>query len=63
MQKILWDILEMKYSLNDAEDDESIVLEKDDFAFSLIIDCETEEGNVEVAMMDDNCLPIIDIVT
>jgi len=53
----------MKYSLNDAEDDESIVLEKDDFAFSLIIDCETEEGNVEVAMMDDNCLPIIDIVT
>jgi len=61
--KVLWDILEMKYNLNENENDESIVLENDDCAFSLIIDCETEDGKIEVAMMDDECVPVVEIET
>lgn len=63
--KMFLDILEMKYNMKWSEKvevDES-VLENDDCSFSLITDCETEDGNIEAAMMDDECVPVIDIET
>lgn len=61
--KVLWYILEINYTLNEAKDDESIVLENDDCSFSLIIACETEYCNIVTAMMDDECVTVIDIET
>ena len=61
--KVLWDILEMKYSLNEGKNDESIVLENDGCTLSLITECETESENIEAAMMDDECVSVIDIET
>ena len=61
--KVLWDILEMKYNLNEGENDEFIALENDDCASSLITDSETKDDNVKYAMMDDEFVPVIDIKT
>lgn len=51
----------MKYSLNETKNDESIILKNDDCAFSVIIDCETKDGNLEAAMIDDEY--VLDIET
>lgn len=60
-EKVLWDILEMKYSLNESEDDEGIPFENDNYAFSFITDFETKDGNIEALMMDDECMLVFDI--
>ena len=57
--KLLQDILEINYSLNEAENDECITHENDDCVFSLIIDYETEDGNIQDVMMDDDCVHVV----
>jgi len=61
--KIFWDILEMKYSMKWSEKDEvdeDIVVENDDCVESFVTEIETENGSIEIAMIDDESVFVAD---
>jgi hypothetical protein len=61
--KIFWDILEMKYSMKWSEKDEvdeDIVVENDDCVEIFVTEIETENGSIEIAMIDDESVSVAD---